>query len=135
MSRLEKNREEKQKKKQRSKLLFLVLAIILVLGTGSLLYGNMGGTSDEASVIDQERSVAYIDFFDITYVHVYPQDEAVLSKALVNGEALEEDPDRGRWSGSFLGYSEGEEMTVTVSAGDNGEQVQEEVLVIDEMAD
>ncbi len=135
MSRLEKAREYKHTKNKQSRFLIIALVVILALGLTSLLYGNESGSTDEADLIDRERSIAYIDFFDITYVHVYPKNEAVLDEVLVNGVSLEEDPGRGRWSGNFLGYSRGEELEVAAISANNGEQLQETVLVVKEMGD
>lgn len=123
------------KKEKTGQIFFMALAVILFLGLANLLYGNMGGASDETDLIDLERSIAYIDFFDITYVHVYPENEVAPAEVQVNGRSLEENPGRNMWSGNFLGYSRGEELTVTITAHKNGERVQELVLIVEEMAD
>lgn len=134
MSRLEKSRKEKQNQKKQTRFLLIALSVILVLGLASLLYGNMvDGPNHRDDLIDMERSVAYIDFFEITYVHVYLDDEMTPSKVLANEQPLKEDPARKRWSNEFLGYRQGEELTIRVFADNNGDLVQEESLVIDKI--
>ncbi len=131
MSRLEKTREEKQKKKQQSKLLFIILAVILVLGTGSLLYGNIAGPTDQADLIDLERTAAFTDLFGITHVRVYLNDGIEDNKLspVIEGRTMEYSPEDNMWEISLDGYSAGEKLVIEIIAEDEG-QLQEETIII-----
>ncbi len=131
MSRLEKSREAKQKKKLKAKQLFIILAVILVLGTGSLLYGSMSGPTNQADMIDLDRTAAFKDVFGITHVRVYLHDGIEDNKlnAVIEGISMEYSPEDNMWDLSLDGYSAGEQLVIEVIAGDDG-KVQEETIII-----
>ncbi len=135
MSRLEKARAQKQQGKKR---LFIVSIIVLVIIAAGIFYlffqdGSLDIFSiEEPDFIDKDRTEAFIDFFELTYVRVYLKDEMNAAEVTVNGENLSFNDEHDRWDIVLSGYESDDELVIIVT-GEDREQTQEVTVIIEEL--
>ena len=125
MSRLEKARAEKQQGKKKT---FMVLSIIvLVVLAAAAFYLLQDGsldifTGEEPDLIDRERTGAFVDIFELTYVRVYLKEGVTLEEAFVNGEEMRYSDGNDRWELVLRDYGEGDQLEIVVSSDEAGNQ-------------
>ncbi len=135
MSRLEKAREVKAKKKKQNRFLLIVMVLILGLGLVSLLYGGFDdeeAAGADSELIDRERSVVFVDVFDLTHAWIYLSDDfdGEQTKIKANGTPLEYHPEDRVWRLTMSGYSAGDELTLEITAA-SLDKAREETIVIE----
>lgn len=137
MSRLEKARSEKNKGRKRLKtILFLALGILVV--TGFVTFVNQDMISDwfrqeEADLIDMDRSIAFMDLFELTYVRIYLLEGKEISEVTANGEKMNYNPEYERWELVIGGYEAGDVLDIVAISGEDEDAFQEEALIIEEL--
>ncbi|MFU8794465.1 MAG: hypothetical protein ACNA7Z_03720 [Dethiobacteria bacterium] len=137
MGRLEKARAEKSKGKTNIQRLFLVIfALLIVVALFIAVFQNQLAelfAAPEADFIDMERSVTFIDMFELTYVRIYLNEGVEAETVTANGLPLEYNREENRWELVTGGYEDGAEVAVTVTETGGSSIIQEIVLIAREL--
>ncbi len=137
MSRLEKARSEKNRGRKRLKAITLfALGILFVMGIATFFYQDTISDwfrQEEAYLIDMERSIAFIDLFELTYVRVYLLERMEASEVTANGEKMVFNLEHDRFELVLGGYEAGDELDIVVISIEDEVALQEEVLIVKEL--
>ncbi len=135
MSRLEKAREKKRKGRKKLNILLIVLQVIVILLAlvVFLNYDEVVGwfRQGDVELIDTEKSIAFIDLFELTYVRIYLLEEKEVSEITVNGEELTYNKEYDRWELVTGVYGEGDQIEVVAVSAADGSDIQVEVLIVE----
>ena len=136
MSRLEKARAEKKQGRKRS-VVAVAIIVLAVLAAGIFYLLQDGPTEfftrEEPDLIDIEKTEAFIDIFQLTYVRVYLKDDAAAVEVTADGEKLSFNNEHDRWDTVLRGYEEGDELVITVVAEEDQELIQEITIIAEEL--
>ncbi len=137
MSRLDKARAYKKKKVLITKFVFIsflfLLIMVIIIGTFNRgLFTDRSGRK-EVDLIDMEKSAAFIDMFELTYIRLYLKEGKTASSVTANDEQFEYKPEEDRWDLTLKGYNAGEKINITVISENNSEKTQNVVLIIEEL--
>ncbi|GEM_PF-2648749 len=135
MSRLEKAREKKRKGRKKFYILMFVVQVIVILAALILFlhYDDIEGwfRQGDAELIDMERSIAFIDLFELTYVRIYLLEEVEALVVTVNGEELTFNKEYDRWELVTGEYGEGDELLAAAVSAKDDSVTQEAVLIVE----
>lgn len=137
MSRLEKARNTKYAERRKAGKLVIPIIALVVLLIGGLLYFqdqlNLPGRNKSADIIDLERSVAFIDMFDLTYVWIFLHEEKEAESVTADGLGLTYNADRARWELVTSGYEDGDQLNISVVENDSTGHVQDLLLTVNDL--
>ncbi len=88
-------------------------------------------TGKEPDLINTERTEAFIDIFQLTYVRVYLKDEVTAAEVTADGEKLNYNDDYKRWELVLRDYEEGDQLEIMVVSDKT--RTQELSIIIREM--
>ncbi|MGM0653035.1 MAG: hypothetical protein ACQES4_09695, partial [Bacillota bacterium] len=136
MSRLEKARAEKKQGRKRS-IVAVAIIVLVVLAAGTFYLLQDGPTvfftREEPDLIDLEKTEAFIDIFQLTYVRVYLKDDVNDAEVTAGGEKISFNDEYDRWDTVLSGYEEGDELIITVVAEEDQELIQEITIIVEEL--
>ncbi len=137
MGRLEKVRKEKYKDKKNFQRLFLVIIALLIIAAlfVAVLQDRITEvfSQPEIDLIDWDRSTAFIDMFELTYVRIYLNEGVEAETVTANGLMLKYNREENRWELVTNGYEDGAEVAVTVTETGDSSTIQEIVLIAKEL--
>ncbi|OPL15040.1 MAG: hypothetical protein AVO34_00590 [Firmicutes bacterium ML8_F2] len=111
-------------------LIGMAMLVFAILAGAHVLKEKSSLEQVEIDLIDMDRSVVVIDFFELTYVRIYVHDSLNVNSVTADGESLSYSEEQERWELITDFYNEEDRVVVTVTAGGDTEVVQQEEFIV-----
>ncbi len=129
-TRKKKNRRTDFRKSVIYSLIGMAMLVFAILAGAHVLKEKSSLEQVEIDLIDMDRSVVVIDFFELTYVRIYVHDSLNVNSVTADGESLSYSEEQERWELITDFYNEEDRVVVTVTAGGDTEVVQQEEFIV-----